>query len=467
MPVVKILSHARDADINLQALPHDEIGRKTTADSTVGLYNFCILTHHMQQRIIVVGAGAAGLIAARRLAKAGNQVLVVEARNRPGGRIQTCVTTNGWRVEAGAEFMHGKLPVTVKLLRECGAKEVAMKGNMYQLRNGLLQRDDAMDEQWAALFRALKTLKEDMSVEAFLQKHFHEEQFAELRKMVKQYAEGYDAADITRMSAIALRDEWGAGNEETQFHIEGGYGKIIRFLCNELTQAGGKILYSTRVKSVHYGNKNVKVITINGDEFEADKIVITAPLGILQREEIIFTPPLPAYTEAARKIGFGGVIKFILQFDEAFWESKISGMKKPGFLFTDAQVPTWWTQLPDRSPIFTGWLGGPRTDTLTQNEEELIAMAIESLSYIFHQPVSEIRQKMKSWMIGNWTRHTFTGGAYAYVTVETPQARSVLQQPVDDTVFFAGEALYSGAEIGTVEAALASGQEVAEKVLKV
>ena len=137
-----------------------------------------------------------------------------------------------------------------------------------------------------------------------------------------------------------------------------------------------------------------------------------------------------------------------------------------GFLFSDEKIPTYWTQSPLRSPLLTGWLGGP--PAYAQKDASagaVLQMALGSLANIFGRTQEELHGRLVAWQVANWTAEPFTRGSYAYDKVESPAARKILLQPVDGTLYFAGEYLYDGPAMGTVEAALTSGRDSAMKLL--
>ena len=415
--------------------------------------------------ILIIGAGASGLMAARCLAEKNYMITIVEARDRIGGRIHTLNTGFSLPMEAGAEFIHGDLPLTLSLVEESKSVITLLKGNRYQFWKGEWQTGNPLEEDWNKLDRALKELKTDTSMASFLEQHFDKERDADLYERVKGYVEGYDIADLDRVSAIALREEWEEGDDELQYHLTGGYIRLTSFLEERIKAAGGSVLLSSPVKEIQWEAGKVKVITHTGKVFEADKVIVTVPLGVVQKGMIRFTPALPRQEEAYRQIGFGGVIKFLFEFRTPFWEGKIAKpLKELAFIFSDAEVPTWWTQLPDKTPLLTGWLGGPSAFKAASDKDTLYKTAIESLRTIFNCPSADIEKEILNWHIADWVSDPYAYGAYAYTTVETPPARNVLSAPVSDTIYFAGEALYEGTAMGTVEAALASGKEVAGKI---
>jgi monoamine oxidase len=161
--------------------------------------------HH----IVVIGAGAAGLMAARELARAGRRVTLLEARDRCGGRIYPLPAGDfGYAAEGGAEFVHGEAPVTHGLLREAGLRLLPIQGTPRTMEDGKFLRRDVQAPHQAELQRALQDLTEDLTVAEFLRRHFAGPLYGALRRSIERMAEGYDAADPERASTQALRDEW-------------------------------------------------------------------------------------------------------------------------------------------------------------------------------------------------------------------------------------------------------------------
>ncbi|WP_347159481.1 flavin monoamine oxidase family protein [Pontibacter chitinilyticus] len=428
---------------------------------------------------IVIGAGAAGLLAARQLVKAGKSVQVLEARNRIGGRTYTfrpAGFTNP--VEAGAEFIHGDLPLTQQVLQEAGVSFYSMQGRTYQVKAGALQETEEFIEHFDVLLATLERLQQDMSLTAFLAQHFGDEAYAGLREGVLKFAEGYDAADAAKVSVFALRDEWLSGGAINSFFPKGGYGQAMQFLAEEVRAAGGAIHLGCVVQQVRWQQGLVEVQDAQGNTYTARQVLVTVPLGVLLSEpgsigHIHFSPALPApYHVALQQLGFGPVIKMLLEFKTCFWDdlalqNQVRQMPELSFLLSDASpVPTWWTHLPAKTPLLTGWLAGPNATQLQHlSEEALLAKALESLAYIFQTSTALLEAQLVAARVVNWAADPFARGAYAYATVQTAAACQVLVQPLAGTLYFAGEALFTGHAMGTVEAALASGKQAAQRML--
>ena len=136
------------------------------------------------------------------------------------------------------------------------------------------------------------------------------------------------------------------------------------------------------------------------------------------------------------------------------------------FLLSDAAIPVWWTRQPDRHPVLTGWFGGPRTAELAHLDPQgLIDAGISSLSAIFGLSREAIARDVVAAAAANWAHDRFAGGAYSWATPRSRAAQERLAQ-ADGPVLFSGEALYRGRDMGTVEAALASGMETAGMILR-
>jgi monoamine oxidase len=272
---------------------------------------------------------------------------------------------------------------------------------------------------------------------------------------------------------MALKKEWEAEDEAHQFRIKGGYSKLMDYLRNEVNRTGGTILLSHPVKQIKWKRNETEVVTIHNKSYRARQVLVTIPLGVLQAPEgtegtITFSPSLPKKFAALQKMGFGAAIKIHIQCFSNFWEEKglQQPMKKASFIFSNAFIPTWWTQYPNKNGLLTGWLAGPQASNLQNEADELIyEKAVESLCYIFSLEKSTLLHKIRAYKIHNWAAWPFSCGAYSFATLHTAEAIKVLGQPEGDTIYFAGEALLTGPMTGTVEAALNSGIDTARRII--
>jgi monoamine oxidase len=423
------------------------------------------MARHHPDHIVVIGAGAAGLMAARELARAGKRVTIVEARDRCGGRIHPLPDAEfGYPAEGGAEFVHGEAPVTHSLLREAGLSLLPIEGAQWTVEGGKLTRGESSAAHEAQLHRALQELKDDLTVAEFLQRYFAGPQDARLRHSIERMVEGYDAADPERASTLALRDEWMDGGRSTPARIIGGYGALVEFLTAECRNHGVAVHLGSAVSAIEASNARGLVRCANGDAHEYDAVVLTVPLPLLK--EIVLPPAERQRAAAAAHIGFGNVLKILLRFKTRWWVDKRTDLADLTFLLSDARIPVWWTQHPTDLPVLTGWFGGPKTEAMANlGEHELIEAGLASLAEIFGFDPKQLMRNLVAARAINWAHDPLAGGAYSYATPETRAAQAVLSRIDGGAVFFSGEALYRGRDMGTVEAALASGLATARTLL--
>jgi monoamine oxidase len=160
----------------------------------------------------------------------------------------------------------------------------------------------------------------------------------------------------------------------------------------------------------------------------------------------------------------GPVVKVLLRFHRAFWEAgpwrDMAFLHSPGNVF-----PTWWTMLPCRAPILTAWAGGPAAAALSNRPPiEVLDAALITLASLLGVTGPTLRTELAAWHISDWQADSYARGAYAFATVGGADASKRMAEPVEDTLYFAGEATHSG-YTGTVAAAIASGQRAAAQVL--
>lgn len=416
--------------------------------------------------IIVVGAGVAGLMIARELSKAGKKVTILEARNRIGGRIMPLDEAEfGYPAQGGAEFIHGKALVTKALMKEAGLTFIPEDGEIWSTRTGEL----AVHKQWMPgneQFREkLAMLKTDLPIAEFLKKYFGSDEDASLRNSITKMVEGYEAADPQRMSTFTLRDEWLSGETWEGGRIKEGYGALLDFLKTECEKHGVEIRLNSFVDDIGLQMSGVLVHVTNGDAYQAQRVIVTVPLPVLK--DIEFNPEFANKLGEADKIGFGSATKAVIKFKTRWWEH-VPGkdMTKMSYLLCDEQFMTWWTQYPETTSILVGWMAGPNAAAHKESsDEELLNLALTSLSNVFKMPVDYFKNEIVVSRIVNWQNDRFAKGAYSYTAFDTDEAYKILAAPIDNAIFFAGEALYSGDVTATVEGALSSGKEVAEKIL--
>jgi monoamine oxidase len=351
------------------------------------------------------------------------------------------------------------------LLREAGLSLLPIEGMQRSIVEGKLSSENPLEIHEAKLHAALRKLKDDVTVAEFLRRQFAGSEYDRLRRSIGRMVESYDAADPERASTLALRDEWMDEGRSTQVRIAGGYGGLIDFLVKGCRSQGAEIQLRTVVKAIDYASVGAIVRCASGDTHECDAVVLAVPLPLL--EEIALPIMERGRAAAAAHIGFGNVIKILMRFETSWWLDERKDLADLTFLLSEERIPVWWTQHPSDLPVLTGWFGGPKTARMVHLDEQgLLEAGLASLAVIFGRDPKQLMRGLVASKAINWAKDRFSRGAYSYATTETRAAQSVLSTSAGGAVFYSGEALYRGRDMGTVEAALASGLDTARTVLR-
>ena len=440
-------------------------------------------------QVIILGAGAAGLAAAQILSSLGKSVLILEARDRIGGRICTINDPAfGCPVEMGAEFIHGRPDVTWDLVRKANLVAFDLPDDHRQLRRGRLAALDDFDAELGKVMRGLAHVgRRDISFAQYLRDHHSGAASKNARQLAINFVQGFDAADPELISCKSLaQEQQGIGDvgEQTQFRLRDGYVSLIEFLHRSLPLNKTRIDLNTIVKQICWHRSHVEVHAENEKGpviFKSPRLIVTLPIGILQMPadlagSVRFTPEVPAIRKAAMQLGSGPIVKAVMKFREPFWETKTTaraarsdpGLRDAVFLHhPNGAFPTWWTARPMRVPVLTAWAGGPKALALSGlSNQDLENAALDSLGDLLGQRPAKLKSQLEGFHARDWASDPFSRGAYSYVAVGGMQARNHLAKPVENTLFFAGEATDISGQASTVAGALSSGQRAANEVLK-
>lgn len=410
--------------------------------------------------VIVIGAGAAGLNAARKLGERSLRTIVLEARNRIGGRVL-------WKdvpglpapAELGAEFVHGAAPETFELLRAAGSGAQALSEESWSIRDGRLERDSDDFGSWAALFECAADIEPDRSVDEFLAQFANDPSRRESIESARTFVEGFDAADPAIASVRSIAEEWTSGTDETAARPRGCYKPMFEYLHRACIDAGADLRLSRIVQTIKWAPGEVTV-----DGLRARAVIVTVPIGTLPA--IQFDPPLPASKrDALRYLVSGNVVKIAMWFRTPFWERADGGRYRDSGFFRSTRSPfvAYWAQVPLRSRLIVAWAGGPKADALRGIERnELIESAARGFGEILGDGAQSLAE-LEGADTHDWANDPFARGAYSYVRVGGMHARAELGEPLGNTVFFAGEATSIDGQGGTVNGALVSGARAASE----
>ena len=427
---------------------------------------------------IVIGAGAAGLAAALRLKEEGLRVAVLEARDRVGGRIETCRDSAfACPIEMGAEFVQGRVPSFRKRARALGLDvRNQLDVHWYRFGASALERESDVFEAVSQLLIA--SGRADVPFASFLEDPRTRKRWPEqVRTLAAMFVEGYYAAPIAHAGTAALRFM-----EEKSAEVGGlsirrvmdGYDALTTRMAEGMNRTRGELWVNSIAHSVHWSATGVRVEARTGSgvelpPFEADAAVVTLPLAVLAAEPpavgaVSFAPGLARKMEAIRRLETGPIVKIAIRFRRSFWEDVVRPF---GFVHgPGADVPTWWMPHPLRVPALIGWTGGPKAVALSNLDSSLVLRhALKSLAALFGRPERDIEQLVEVYRVRDWQADPFARGGYAVFPVGGLEAQQELARPVGDRLFFAGEATHTGGFAGTVHGALETGERAAEELI--
>ncbi|MES3036265.1 MAG: NAD(P)/FAD-dependent oxidoreductase [Bdellovibrionota bacterium] len=432
--------------------------------------------------VIVIGAGPSGLACARELLDKKLKVLILEARDRIGGRVHT-IRDSGIHLplELGAEFIHGAPKSTLDRMESLGLPFIDVIDNHLFLNKRKLESQDTFWDKMEKVTAKLNpNRKKDRSVKEFTES-LGKSIDSKTKKLFTAFVEGFHSANIEIMGEKALaeaeqtKDE--GLNKAQMFRVPSGYDQFLNGFLSSSVGHRESLRLNTIAKKIQWKKNEVKVTAESTSEsrsfvFKSKKLVVTVPIGVLNAppstKGAIAWDPIPKGLPAIlSSVHMGHVQRIVFRFRSRFWE-KLSD-EPISFLHGGPELhfPTWWTQAPIRTPVLMAWQGGPKAMELsTAGESAIVKMALESLSVLTTMPKSFIADQLVSWHTHNWSLDPFSLGAYSYVGVDGVPKSHQLSRPFMDTIYFAGEATSTSGSRGTVNGAVDSGIRVAHKILR-
>ena len=423
--------------------------------------------------VLIIGAGVAGLTAARDLTAAGVRVLVLEARVRMGGRILTHHTPDG-PVELGAEFVHGAVEETLSVAREAAlALRETDRGapRVKGANRETAEETDTPADVFSAMDVVLAHATADGPDESFQHLVERADVGAEIKARCLALVEGYHAADPARISVRSLLKNTAADERpgaNRQFRFTNGYDGLVTAIFQRIDPALCDVRLDTVVTAVSWGSRRVVVRTSTGEELAAPQLIVTVPLGVLKAGTIEFSPRLADKEEIIGRLEMGDAERVSLCLASDAWVAH-DRFPPEGFLFTgEPPFPVWWVSRPPPFPVVTGWAGGRNARALRQlGGAARVDAAVSALAAALGADAGRLRQDLRGGFSHNWLADPFARGAYSYAGVGGSEAGDELAVPIDGTLFFAGEATESDGQNGTVHGAIASGRRAAKQALGV
>ncbi len=433
--------------------------------------------------VVIIGAGVAGLAAGAELAARGFGVVVLEARDRIGGRIDTRRDAHvPIPIELGAEFLHGAAPETTVIANAAGLTTVEVTGEQWgRVRGRWRQLDGFWDRVGEVMAHIDPKRTPDRSFSAFLATRPGGRRLAEARALAREFVEGFQAADPARISARALA--LGESTDESRARrVVAGYDRIPAYLARGLA---GRIQLGAVATRVEWRPGRVRVVARSAGPPAAELAVsgraaiVTVPVGVLQARPpavgaIEFDPAVPAIRRAVSGLAMGPAVRAVCVLRDPLWRGTLRGLPRGASLAhasflhgSDAFFPVWWTTYPLHAPVLTGWSGGPRAATLLAGGLAAVERAAPAaLGRLFGVSPGRLARSLSRCWSYDWLHDPFARGAYSYALVGGAGAFRALARPVAATLFFAGEATLADGRNGTVDGAIASGQRAAAHLVR-
>jgi monoamine oxidase len=407
--------------------------------------------------VIVIGAGAAGIAAARRLRAAGRDVTVLEARDRVGGRVWTARDLAAVPVELGAEYVHGEHVVTWRWLRELGLQAAEAHGDEAWWAFAGGQRldppafdalmpshpfDDLREAAWAwgAPGATLET-----ALRAWARDHRPGQMEAVWGLWNSAACVGW-GDDLDRLGVDALLEATYDGDGDTDFRVGAGYATLFERAAADLD-----VRLGTPVTAVEWGTLGATVHSTSG-ELAGRHVIVTLPLGVLRAGAVAFDPPLPdGKREAIDRLGVGHVDKVVLVFDAPFWPEGMKGV------FTDLDGQSW--KVAGGGRVLRALMGGRAAERFEATPDP-VARAVGELEAVFGL---ELGGRLLAGRFVGWGTDPWARTGYSYVPPAGRGLRATLAAP-QGALSFAGEATHV-LRPATAHGAIESGERAAAEAL--
>jgi monoamine oxidase len=285
------------------------------------------------------------------------------------------------------------------------------------------------------------------------------------------FVEGFEAADPALASVRSIADELRSGVDATSSRPVGSYAPLFAHLAARCAHAGVDVRLNAAVERIAWQHGDVTVGVRNAPDLHARCAIVTLPVGVLRQPPaaapLTFAPRLPPEKRAALDgLEMGHAVRVTLAFRTPFWETLADGRYRDAAFFRceGGAYNAFWTQWPLRDRTITAWAGGPRAlalDGVPANAR--IERARDEFGAMFAQP-ERARREFEGGVTHDWSADPFACGAYSYVATGGGDARNRLATPLDETLFFAGEATATGGQGGTVSGAFETGMRAAHEV---
>lgn len=409
--------------------------------------------------VIVLGAGMGGLVTARALARAGLRVLVLEARDRSGGRVRT-LQVPGWPlpIELGAEFVHGSAEALVSLVEESGGRLVPDEAPHFVKSERGFEPNDAVWQAMAELFGPERQRGVDRSAKDVIDGARPDPHVA---RMMALFIEGFHASEVGRISARSVALQM-TGGDEKQHRLADGYGQLAAAIEADVLRHQGIVRYGVPARRVEWEPGRVTVVG-EQERHRANSLVVALPLGLLKAGTVPFQPELPAARASMAQLEMGHAFRAVIRLERPLWLER--GLHAAVFLHApELEVPTFWTATSEGAAQLTAWCGGSRATRLLgrcADDRALQHAVLQAAADVLDLPLEGFQRCVLGVHAHAFSTDPRSGGAYPYALTGADLGGAF--EPVNETIFFVGD-YTDPQELGTVGSTVERALSVAECV---
>jgi lysine-specific histone demethylase 1B len=394
-------------------------------------------------KVLIIGAGAAGLYAGYILKSKGIDFQILEASANYGGRIGKLSGFAKYPLDLGAQWLHGKNSIVGELVSQSGAKiTLDNSDEKYWFKNKIVS---SLPKDINTIFTRETNLP-DISFKDFA----IQEGFGNDYNNIVEGIAGDSGAAASRISAywkIKEEENWISGDDD--FKFEETYFDLIDSQIASKVQDNIKL--NTIVKKINYTESSIVITDSNNNTYSGDKVIVTVPITILKSNAIEFIPSLSLdKTTAFSKIGMDAGMKVFLKFNNKFFDQNIIGGSTSAS-YSDESIGK---QQDDN--VLLAFIMGKQAEYLTSlgNEEQIKNALLQELDSMYNGQASA---SFISYHVQNWTTNPFIKGAYSYSTIGMGDARQISAQSINKKIYFAGEAMNFNGHHQTVHGAIETG----------
>lgn len=413
-------------------------------------------------KTLIIGAGAAGLYAGHLLQEAGLPYRIFEAQPKYGGRMRHLEGFAPAPLPLGAEEIHGQRSLPAQLARDFDYPLEVCDGLDYFFFEGTLQSEKQLRPNKYfrkarrfvdKLYRSKK--EEYQNVQEFIAAEGFPTVFHPLLKAWIGNEYGSDNQRVGLRELAEIESKWSLGGRN--FYLP--KGSLLELFEEAFPAVFENIQVSTPIQAIDYQTANPMITDQNGKRYVGQHVLLTAPLAYLKEGHLQFEPALPAAKQAALdKLQMGPGLKIFLRFHRAFWPEDTSSLYIPG------PVPEFWpARYPDAPPMLTGLIHGEAATYFAQAaKEQVLGAALQQLQKVFG---TQINNQLEDYHVMDWTNDPYVRGSYSYPSPGEGNARETLAAPIQERLFFAGEACNVEGHIATVHGAMETAERAVEQIL--